>query len=155
RGDRAHRGASVVEADLVDEHAGLAPVAHDFGQRQRVDFHRAKTGDHRIEFDPGLHRVFVVRTRVQALRLVGDQVFHQRHRVVAVRRVARDRRAADVDVGPAAVGGEHRTDHLDRLAPLVLLGTGLGVLHAPDVVGVGDADVADAGEDVAGDVAVA
>src|SRR3546814_5820324 len=80
---------------------------------------------------------------------------HQRHRVVAVGRVARDRRAADVDVGAAAVAGEHRADHLDRLAPLVLLGAGLGVLHAPDVLGVGDADVADAGEAVEGHVAVA
>src|SRR3546814_13503292 len=117
--------------------------------------HFTEARDHRVEFDPGLHRVFVVGARVQALRLVRDQVFHQRHRVVAVGRVARDRRAADVDVGAAAVGGEHRADHLDRLAPLVLLGAGLGVLHAPDVVGVGDADVADAGEDVAGHVAVA
>src|SRR5690606_18893841 len=48
-----------------------------------------------------------------------------------------------------------RADHLDRLAPLVLFAAGLGVLHPAHVIGVGDADVADAGEDVAGHVAVA
>src|SRR5690606_37037324 len=71
-------------------------------------------------------------------------------------RVPGDRGAADVDVGAAVRGaGEGRADHPDRLAPLVLLAAGLGVLHPPHVVGVGDADVADAGEDVAGHVAVA
>src|SRR5690606_31670275 len=41
--------ASVVETDLVDEHAGLAPVAHHLGQRQGIDLQRAEAGDHRIE----------------------------------------------------------------------------------------------------------
>src|SRR5690606_38481203 len=42
----------------------------------------------------------------------------------------------------------------DGIAPGALFRTFLGILHAADVIGIGDADIADAGKDVAGDVTV-
>src|SRR5690606_33959689 len=153
---RPGKQASVVEADLVGQFARLLAMARYLGQRQRVDLHLAEAGHHRVQFHARLHRVLVVGHGVHALGLVGDQVLQQLHRVVAVGRMGGNRAAADVDVGAAVLGaGEVRADHLDRIAPLALLGALLGVLHPAHVVGVGDADVADAGEDVAGHVAVA
>src|SRR3546814_9571153 len=57
-------GASVVEADLVDQHAGLAAVAYHFGQRQRVELNFIEAREQRVEFDPGLHRVSIGRAHV-------------------------------------------------------------------------------------------
>ena len=50
---------------------------------------------------------------------------------------------------------EGRQDHLDRLAPGLLLVPALARAHQPHVVGVRDGDVADAAQDVLGAVAVA
>src|SRR3546814_4595744 len=63
-------GASVVEADLVDKHAGLAAVAYHFGQRPQVDLHFTEARDTRVEFAPGLHRGFVVGRAEQSLSLL-------------------------------------------------------------------------------------
>ncbi|MNI27833.1 hypothetical protein D3C73_815890 [compost metagenome] len=64
--------------------------------------------------------------------------------------------AADVHVRAAAfLVGERRADDLDGIAPLARVGAGLGVLHVAHVVGVGQADVANAAQDVASHVAVA
>src|SRR3546814_20651161 len=57
--------ASVVEADLVDQHAGIAAVAYHFGQRQRVDLHFNEASDHRVEFEPVPHWVLLVGARSQ------------------------------------------------------------------------------------------
>ena len=55
---------------------------------------------------------------------------------------------------PSAVG-EGRQDDLDRVAPCSCSGAALAGAHQADIVGIGDADVADVGEDVARHVAVA
>ena len=45
--------------------------------------------------------------------------------------------------------------HVDAVAPGLLLGAAAAGPHEPDIVGVGDADLADAADDVLGDVTVA
>ena len=55
----------------------------------------------------------------------------------------------------AGAVGEGRQDDVDRVAPFLLLRAALAGAHQADIVGIGDADVADVGEDVARHVAVA
>ncbi len=131
-------------------------MLRDVRQRQRVDLQHAEAGDHRVELHVRAHRIFVVRLCIQRLRFRRHEVFEQFHRVGLVRRVLRDRRAADVHVRAAALRVRERRPHdLDRVAPFARVAAGLRVLHVTDVVRVREADVADAAEDVARDVAVA
>src|SRR3546814_14951685 len=66
-------GASVVEADLVDQHAGLAAVEYHFGQRQRDDLQFTKAPDHRVEYNLGTHGASEAGASVQAMRVYHDQ----------------------------------------------------------------------------------
>jgi hypothetical protein len=128
-------------------------VARDLGQRQRVHVERPERGDDRVHGDAGLHRILVVGLGVDLLRVVGHEVLEEPHGGRAVRRMPRHRRARHVDLRAAAL--ERGQDHLDGVAPLPLIGPARAAPHQPDIVGVGDADVADAAHDVARDVAVA
>src|SRR5690554_3353086 len=149
-------GVLVVEANPVDKLAGLFAMFSDFGQGQGIDHQLAEARHDGVELDAFLDRVLVVGLGVHALRLVGHQVFQQLDGLVAVWGMLGDGRARDVHVRTAAlVAGEHGAHDLDGFAPFVGVAAGFGVLHATDVVGVGDANVANAAQNVTGHITVA
>ncbi|MNC28421.1 hypothetical protein D3C75_766250 [compost metagenome] len=127
---------------------------HNFGQRDVVDVNFADgRADNRIQRYTLQHRVFIVGAGIDLLGRGRDQILHQLDGVVFIWRIACHRRAADVDVRAAILKG--RFHYLDGIPPFAGVAALFGALHLPDVVGVGEAHIADPAEDVAGNVAVA
>src|SRR5690606_10169354 len=100
-----------------------------------------------------LDRIFVVGFSIDLLGFVGDEIFQQLDGFRLVRRILGYSRAANIDLCAAILEG--RQNHLDGVAPLHLLLAALARAHQADIIGVGDADIANAAEDVLGNVAVA
>ena len=130
-------------------------VLCDFSQRQGVDDQLSKARYGGIQFNPFLHGIFVVGLGIHALRLIGHEILEQLDGFFAIRRVLGNRCPGYIDVGASALGaGERRPYHLDGFPPLVCIGTRFSILHTTNVVGVGDADVADPAQNVARNVAI-
>src|SRR5215813_14092251 len=142
---------SVVESDLVHQVGRRLLMVGDLGQRNGIGIELAVPRDGGIDGDARAHRIFVVQVRIHMLRLLTDQPLDQFHGVTFVGRVAGQDDGGQVHMRASVL--EARKDDLGRLRPRFAVG--LVVEHQGPIIGIGDADVAFAGRDVAGDLAVA
>jgi len=148
RGRRGGRDRDFhVDCDPASAPAGTVHDAHGFGvvlaqqgQVQTVHLEVAEGLQHLAGGHVGPHRVFLVGLRVPPLCLLAGQEFDQANGVFTIGRVRGHAGATDVDVGATIllVGKENAQLFRGRALGRVIAGE-----HGPQVVGVGDRDVAD------------